>query len=205
MTKNKKNRHHLLPRSRGGNNHPKNILPWRMVKHDSFHHLNGNNIITERIWEDIQKDWHVLTDDFKKLVWGIVNIPPQKIYKKEVFKKSQNFDNLKSNFKEVEPIHSKYIDNYKYQEDLIKIIGKICNVGNLTKLNGNDLTSFSKLTEISNLSIKIIEQSNLEKDDLFGKIIEIRNEKTKKKKRLVRLEIIEENLKKLLKDKKNNY
>ncbi len=41
--------HHLVPRSRGGSNHPENIvlLPWKM--HKAYHKIFGNKTIDEAV------------------------------------------------------------------------------------------------------------------------------------------------------------
>lgn len=34
-----RNRHHLIPRSRGGNNHPQNLLLIHIERHEAWHRL----------------------------------------------------------------------------------------------------------------------------------------------------------------------
>jgi len=43
----KKNRHHILPRSRGGTKSPKNILILDSNRHSAYHLLFGNRTLLE--------------------------------------------------------------------------------------------------------------------------------------------------------------
>ncbi len=45
----KKNRHHLKPKSRGGQNIPSNILNIEMKRHNAWHILWGNRTLDEVI------------------------------------------------------------------------------------------------------------------------------------------------------------
>jgi hypothetical protein len=40
-------RHHRLPSSRGGTNHPSNISMVKRTEHQAFHHLFGNMVASE--------------------------------------------------------------------------------------------------------------------------------------------------------------
>ena len=189
-----KNRHHLLPKSRGGGDFDENILVFDINKHNSFHHLYENQIITERIWQEVQKDWNVLSDEFKRRLWDLLQIPPQKVYKKSVFSNDNDYLNLKSEFK---PINSKKNNEIFSKESLKKIIGKLCNVGNLEKLNKNDFYSCEKLEEITELVLAIKNETNNRISDILKQIRIIKKDKTLKNKRHKRLEIIIRELKEI--------
>ena len=90
-----------MPKSRGGANEGENIMEWNINKHNAFHRVNQNRIITERIWDDIQKDWNTLTDEFKMKVWEIVNMSPQDVYKEEAFTGKGKHLSLETKFKKV--------------------------------------------------------------------------------------------------------
>ena len=45
----KRNRHHLRPRSRGGDSHPSNLLLIQVERHETWHRLFGNRTLSEVI------------------------------------------------------------------------------------------------------------------------------------------------------------
>lgn len=44
-----RNRHHLVPKSRGGSNHPSNLLLIDIEKHREWHRIFGNKTLSEVI------------------------------------------------------------------------------------------------------------------------------------------------------------
>jgi hypothetical protein len=44
-----RNRHHILPKNRGGGNEPENILLLKVNRHDAYHYLFGDRTIEEAI------------------------------------------------------------------------------------------------------------------------------------------------------------
>lgn len=67
-------RHHRLPRSRGGSNHPGNISLVERELHRAWHRLVGNM--------NAEEVAHMLTDTWIDSNYYLVAIPRKKIYKK---------------------------------------------------------------------------------------------------------------------------
>ena len=78
--------HHALPKSRDGSNNKPNTRRIKDSVHRAIHTLFQNETFTEKLETLLCMDADVLTDEIKRRVYEIIEIPEDEVYIKEAYK-----------------------------------------------------------------------------------------------------------------------
>lgn len=74
------NRQHLIPRSRGGSNHPDNVPLWDEDYHADWHKVFSNKTPAEQLAHVINMNASVLRKEFVELAALLLSIDEKDIY-----------------------------------------------------------------------------------------------------------------------------
>lgn len=74
------NRQHLVPRSRGGSNHPDNVPMWDEEYHADWHKVFSNMTPAEQLAHVVNLNASVLRKEFVELAALLLSIDEQDIY-----------------------------------------------------------------------------------------------------------------------------
>ena len=74
------NRQHLVPRSRGGSNHPNNVPLWNEKYHEDWHRVFSNMTPAEQIAHVANLNSSALRKDFLELLALLLSIDEGDIY-----------------------------------------------------------------------------------------------------------------------------
>jgi hypothetical protein len=78
-------RHHVVPRSRGGTNHPLNIIRLERGFHEAFHRVFDNRTPIEQVQRLLETNAYALTVNFRERVGLIITDFGEKAYEDGVF------------------------------------------------------------------------------------------------------------------------
>jgi hypothetical protein len=95
MRNNFESNHHIMPRSRGGNNKETNIQTIPDNTHRAIHILFKNQHTLEKIQTIVALDEAILSQQFREVIMELLtDMTPQEAYKQHVFNERKKYLNL---------------------------------------------------------------------------------------------------------------
>jgi hypothetical protein len=89
------NRHHLVPRSRGGSNHNDNLQRRELSEHAAHHETFRNLLPHEQIAQVVTENMSVLRHRFIRQLAELLNSEPEEIYHEHAFRSKKELRRVK--------------------------------------------------------------------------------------------------------------
>jgi len=77
-------RHHLCPTSRGGTNHPDNLLVMKRNIHEAIHKVFSNDLPVEQYARLVELNSTTHTKEFMQAICEVLSRQPEDIYREHV-------------------------------------------------------------------------------------------------------------------------